>query len=98
MLELRIRACHVYGRFETKNNKRSNFTLRDAMENPKRDTSRIVLPPANFEHEQEKVEKRWPAAIEFIKKAQLNEVFGQHGDKGSKVGLIVQGGLYNNVN
>ena len=37
MLQVRIRACHVYGRFATKDNVRPSFTLRDAMENPRRD-------------------------------------------------------------
>src|SRR5450631_4535558 len=36
MLELRIRACHVHGRFETSDNVRPSYTLRDAMENPRR--------------------------------------------------------------
>jgi indolepyruvate ferredoxin oxidoreductase alpha subunit len=48
MLELRIRACHVHGRFTTKANKRPSFTLKDAIENPQRDTSRVVLPPASY--------------------------------------------------
>src|SRR5690606_29142352 len=52
MLELRIRACHVHGRFVAKDNRRPPFTLQQAMENPQRDTSRIVLPPAAFQHEQ----------------------------------------------
>ena len=94
MLELRIRACHVHGRFVAKDNRRPAFTVRDAMENPVRDTSRIVLPPANFVHEKEKIEGRWPAAVEFIKKNKLNEFFeGQH----QHLGIIVQGGLYNNL-
>src|SRR5579871_2674181 len=45
MLELRIRACHVHGRFVARNNVRPQFTLKDAIERPVRDTSRIVLPP-----------------------------------------------------
>src|SRR6478672_11994714 len=60
MLELRIRACHVHGRFRAKNNVRPKFTLKDAMENPVRDASRVVLPPGSFLHEHEKIEKRWP--------------------------------------
>ena len=32
MLELRIRACHVHGRFIAKDNVRPSFTLKDAME------------------------------------------------------------------
>ena len=94
MLELRIRACHVYGSFEAKDNVAPSFTLSDAMENPTRDYSRVVLPPSNFVHEVEKIENRWPAAIEFIKTHRLNEFLGGHnGD----VGIIVQGGLYNTL-
>ena len=36
MLEVRIRACHVHGRFATSDNVRPTYTLRDAMENPRR--------------------------------------------------------------
>src|SRR5579871_6812553 len=48
MLELRIRACHVHGRFIAKDNVRSKFTLANAIESPSRDVSRIVLPPGSF--------------------------------------------------
>ncbi len=94
MLEVRIRCCHVHGSFKTKANRRPAYTLREALENPKRDTSRIVLPPASYLHEREKVEKRWPAAVTYIKDNKLNEVF--EGDL-SKVGIILQGGMYNGV-
>src|SRR5215467_13261005 len=53
MLELRIRACHVHGRFTAKNNVRPQFTLKDAIERPVRDVNRIVLPPSSFLHEKE---------------------------------------------
>src|SRR5436305_12474142 len=75
MLELRIRACHVHGRFIAKNNVRPTFTLKDAMENPIQDVSRIVLPPPSFAHEHEKIQKRWPAAQRFIQDRGLNENF-----------------------
>lgn len=94
MLELRIRACHLYGDFPAKDNLRPSFTLRDAMENPTRDTNRIVLPPANFNHEIEKIEQRWPDAVQFIKDNKLNEYLG--GVAGD-TGIIVQGGLYNTL-
>jgi len=58
MLEVRIRACHVHGRFIAKDNKKPSFTLRDALETPRRETDRIVLPPASYLHEREKVEQR----------------------------------------
>src|SRR5918993_426069 len=92
MLELRIRACHVTGRFKTKDNVRPSFTLKDALENPIRDVNRIVLPPASYLHEKEKIEKRWPAAVKFIAEHGLNEVFpGEAAD----IGIVMQGGMYN---
>ena len=92
MLELRIRACHVHGRFTAKDNVRAKFTLKDAIENPSRDASRIVLPPGSFLHEKEKIEKRWPAAVKFIQENKLNEVFA---DGKQDFGIILQGGMYN---
>jgi len=94
MLELRIRACHVHGRFIAKNNVRPQFTLKDAMENPVRDASRVVLPPGSFLHEHEKIEKRWPAAQKWIREKRLNEVFA---DGSEDFGIILQGGMYNAV-
>src|SRR6202034_4506801 len=94
MLEVRIRACHVHGRFTTKANKKPSFTLRQALENPRRDTQRVVLPPASYLHEREKVEQRWPAAVKFIKERKLNEFFGP---QDADVGIITQGGMYNSV-
>ena len=74
MLEVRIRACHVHGRFVAKDNKKPSFTLREALENPLRDVNRIVLPPASYLHEKEKLERRWPAAVEVHQGAQAQRV------------------------
>jgi indolepyruvate ferredoxin oxidoreductase alpha subunit len=93
-LQMRLRACHVHGRFIAKDNRPPELSLREAMEHPTRDTERVVLPPASFAHEQEKVHERWPAAVAYIKKHSLNEVFdGERKD----LGIIVQGGLYNSL-
>jgi len=94
MLQLRIRACHVHGQFIAGDNQRAKFTLQEAMENPQRDVGRIVLPPASFVHEQEKVRERWPAAVKFIEERQLNEFFSEGADD---IGIIVQGGSYNTM-
>src|SRR3990167_9271805 len=75
ILELRIRACHVYGHFTTRANRRPAYTLKDAMENPRRDVNRIALPPATYLHEQEKAAHRLPAARRFIQERGLNEFF-----------------------
>jgi indolepyruvate ferredoxin oxidoreductase alpha subunit len=94
MLQMRIRACHVHGQFVTSANRRPAFTVKDALENPARDVSRIVLPPASFLHEKEKVQARWPAAIRFIQERQLNEFFSEDA---ADVGIALQGGTYNTL-
>ena len=94
MLELRIRACHVHGHFPTKDNVRPSFTLKDAIEHPKRDVNRIVLPPSSYMHEQEKIKDRWPAAVKFIQEHQINEFFSS---SAKDFGIVLQGGMYNGV-
>ncbi|WP_176038570.1 indolepyruvate ferredoxin oxidoreductase subunit alpha [Brucella tritici] len=94
MLQVRIRACHVHGQFMAKNNRKPEFTLQQALENPRRAIDRVVLPPASLFHDKEKLEQRWPTAVEFIRSRKLNEYFGpEEGD----VGIILQGGMYNSV-
>jgi indolepyruvate ferredoxin oxidoreductase alpha subunit len=92
MLELRIRACHVYGSFTARDNARSAFTLADARAHPVRDVNRIVLPPASYLQEKDKIEKRWPAAVRFIAQHKLNELFDGDADD---IGIVMQGGMYN---
>ena len=94
MLELRIRACHVHGRFVARDNVRPAFGLREAIDNPVRDVNRIVLPPASYLHEREKVETRWPAALGFIQEQGLNEFVAEDA---RDVGILLQGGMYNGV-
>jgi len=94
MLQVRIRSCHLLGEFEAKDNVAPEFTVKDALESPNRDIDRIVLPPASFLHEQEKVTKRLPAAIDYIRSNKLNEFFGP---SAGNVGIVCQGGLYNAV-
>ena len=95
MLELRLRSCHLHGSFVAKDNRPPRMTVKQAVENPVRDVSRVVLPPASFVHEREKREQRWPAAVQYIKERKLNEVFGAGL---ADVGIITQGGLYNTLN
>jgi len=92
MLELRIRACHVYGSFGARDNVRPAFGLKDALANPVRDADRIVLPPASYRQEKDKIEKRWPAAVRFIQEHALNEFFEGDADD---IGIVMQGGMYN---
>ncbi|MBS0285109.1 MAG: indolepyruvate ferredoxin oxidoreductase subunit alpha [Proteobacteria bacterium] len=95
MIEMRVRSCHMTGSFVAKDNKRPPLTVGQAAANPRRDLDRIVLPPANFVHEIEKVERRWPAALKFVAERRLNEWFGPERDE---IGIIVQGGLFNTLN
>ena len=94
MLMVRIRSCHVTGTFTCSDNKRPPLTVRDALSNPRSDFNRVVLPPMSYAHEQDKVKNRWPAAEKFIREKGMNEVFGA---KDGKLGIVVQGGMYNGL-
>ncbi|MEZ0308901.1 MAG: thiamine pyrophosphate-dependent enzyme [Ramlibacter sp.] len=93
ILELRIRACHVRGSFEAKDNLPPAVSTRALMENPAGfDYGKLAHPPVTFRHEKLKGEQRIPAARKYIADNQLNELMpGKHAD----LGIIVQGGLYN---
>ena len=94
MLMLRIRACHVYGRFIAQDNRRPAFSPTDALAAPARDYSRIILPPSTYAQEREKIEQRYPAAERFISERALNDF-----EPGARedIGIVVQGGLYNGL-
>ncbi|HVV92383.1 MAG TPA: indolepyruvate ferredoxin oxidoreductase subunit alpha [Hyphomicrobiales bacterium] len=94
MLEVRIRSCHLHGRFVCRDNQRPTMTVAEALNAPRRDTQRIVLPPASFLHEKEKIERRWPAAVDYIRRHKLNERFGP---AEGRIGIVMQGGMYNGV-
>lgn len=98
MLELRIRACHVHGSFETTDNRPPAYSSRHFLDGPRFDHSRVCLPPSTYVQERHKVEKRWPAAVRFIQESGLNEHFPAKGPRAQDdVGIIMQGGLYNVV-
>lgn len=94
MLELRIRACHVHGRFATKNNRPGEFSRLQKLHGPDFDFGKICLPPSTYAQEIAKIEERLPAAIAYIQEAALNDFFDGDLDD---VGIICQGGLYNSV-
>lgn len=97
IFQMRVRSCHLHGEFITEENIKPKMTMQECLNNPKRDLNRIVLPPATFLHEKEKEELRLPAAIKFIKDEKINEFF-MAPQNSEKIGVIVQGGLYNNLN
>lgn len=94
MLMVRIRSCHVTGRFETRDNQAPKLTVQEALENPQSDFNRVVLPPMSYVHEQDKINNRRPNAEKFIVENNLNEVFGP---STSNIGIVTQGGMYNGV-
>ena len=93
ILELRIRACHVRGSFECKDNVAPALSTRALIAEPAGfDYAKLAHPPVTFAHEKLKGDARLPAARRYIAEHGLNELMpGQRDD----VGLIVQGGLYN---
>ena len=94
MLMVRIRSCHVTGSFDTKDNLPPPLTVAEAIANPQSDFNRVVLPPMSYVHEQDKIQNRWPAAEAFIVENGLNEIFGP---ANAKLGIVVQGGMYNGL-
>lgn len=94
MLMVRIRSCHVTGSFECRDNQRPPLTVKDAVVEPRRDFNRVVLPPMSYQHEQDKINNRWPAAEKHIMDRGLNEIFGPDA---SEIGIVCQGGMYNGV-
>jgi indolepyruvate ferredoxin oxidoreductase, alpha subunit len=95
IMELRIRACHVQGRFEASDNRAPAVSTRHPLDGPPEfEYDRLAHPPATFKQEKLKTAKRMPAAREFIVRERLNELF--EGPE-SSIGIIVQGGLYNNL-
>ncbi len=94
MMEFRIRACHVTGRFATKDNKAPRFSKNNPIEKPEFNLDRIALPPSTYMQEKLKIEERLPAALEFMRENKLNELFDGPRDD---VGIICQGGLYNSA-
>ena len=95
ILELRIRACHVRGSFQTKDNIKPPVSTRKLMDNPAGfEYMKLAHPPVTFRHEKLKSEQRIPAARKYIVEQKLNELFdGKHAD----LGIIVQGGIYNSL-
>ncbi len=94
IMELRIRACHVRGSFETRDNIAPRFSTRHLIEDPASfDYMRLAHPPVTFIHEKLKITERIPAARRFIVEHSLNELMP--GNEHADLGLIVQGGLYN---
>ena len=93
LMELRIRACHVRGSFDTRDNQSPRISTRALMQEPGTfEYAKLAHPPATFPQEKRKTEERIPAARRYIVEKGLNELMpGKHAD----LGLIVQGGIYN---
>jgi indolepyruvate ferredoxin oxidoreductase alpha subunit len=98
MLELRIRACHMFGSFIAKDNVAAHgpggLSPRRLPPAPFR-YERLSHPPATFGQEVDKVARRLPRAQRFIAACGLNETLGP---PGGDIGIIVQGGLFNVLN
>jgi indolepyruvate ferredoxin oxidoreductase alpha subunit len=95
MLELRIRACHVFGSFLAKDNVAAPVSFRNPPMPARFDYGRLAHPPVTFPHEADKVARRLPAARRYILENNLNELLGP---AEGELGLIVQGGLFNALN
>jgi indolepyruvate ferredoxin oxidoreductase alpha subunit len=91
MLQLRIRACHVYGRF-TAGQPPLAFTPA-ARSTTRARHAAIALPPATYVHEQREGHRALAGRRALHRAARLNEFFD--GDRCADLGIVVQGGHYN---
>ena len=89
---IRIRACHMRGTLQCKDNVRPAISMRTPLGAPSFSLERINLPPFTYAMEAKKFEQRLPAARRFIVERRLNEhVPGAE----SHLGIVMQGGLWN---
>lgn len=94
MLELRVRLCHLRGRFVCKDNRPPAYSRHRPLAAPHFDYANVTMPPSTYAQEQQKVAQRWPRAVEYVREHGLNEIFPGDSDD---VGIMVQGGLYNGL-
>ncbi len=93
ILQLRVRACHVRGSFECRDNVAPAVSRKALLAEPASfDYEKLAHPPATFRQEKLKGDQRLPAARRYIVDHGLNEFFGGRRDD---IGIIVQGGLHN---
>jgi indolepyruvate ferredoxin oxidoreductase, alpha subunit len=95
ILELRIRACHVYGSFPATTNVAASYSTRHRLSPAPFKYDRLSHPPVTFKQEADKVARRLPAAQQYILERGLNERIGP---AAGDIGIIVQGGLFNVLN
>ena len=96
MLELRLRACHLHGAFETRDNVAPAVSSNRRLAEPAVfDYAKLSHPPVTFAQEIDKVQRRRPAAERFIVAHKLNDHLGP---AAGDIGIIVQGGLFNVLN
>src|SRR5262245_62964146 len=73
ILELRIRACHMFGSFAARDNAAAPFSAKNRLGPARFHYDRLAHPPATFRQEADKVDRRLPAAQRFIVDNALNE-------------------------
>jgi len=95
MMQLRIRTCHLQGRFIAKNNIKPQISSTNKVEEvAPHNYDLIAHPPSTYAQEKLKYGQRAKLAKKFISNNSLNEFFEGEIEE---IGLIVQGGLYNNL-
>ena len=95
MMQLRIRTCHLQGKFIAKNNIKPQISSTNKIgEVAPHNYDLIAHPPSTYAQEKLKYGQRAKLAKTFISNNSLNEFFEGEIEE---IGLIVQGGLYNNL-
>src|SRR6188768_749214 len=66
MMQLRIRTCHVYGRFDAKDNREGKYSRNRPIQKPEFSMMRLPQPGFTGPQERLKIDNRLPAARKFI--------------------------------
>ncbi|HEU4370472.1 MAG TPA: indolepyruvate ferredoxin oxidoreductase subunit alpha [Methylomirabilota bacterium] len=93
-VSIRIRACHMRGTLQCKDNVRPAVSMRSPLAAPSFSLERINLPPFTYAMEARKFTERLPAARRYIVEHRLNEHLP---GPESHLGIVMQGGLWNTV-
>ena len=94
ILELRIRACHMFGSFVAKDNVAAAHSAKNRLAPARFNYDRLSHPPATFRQEADKIDRRLPRHV--VHRRQQAERAARPGD--GDIGIIVQGGLFNVLN
>lgn len=94
MFLLSTRIAHIRNKMICRDNRTPAISTVNKLEDLITDIEKIPIPPYTQDHEKKKYRERIPAAIEFIRNSDINELFPGNNDR---IGIITHGTVYNSL-